>query len=168
MPINESIIMKKLDELLLWFELYSLQERYISVLDNDELEAWPDLFVPDGHYEVVPKENADDDLPMGLIYCNNQGMMRDRIVSTRKANLYEPQIYRHMVSGLVITPIDQASATMRSSYVVIRTNQEGDSIIYQAGRYEDQVVNTSEGWRYRSKRAIYDTLRVPTLMAIPV
>lgn len=160
--------MKKLDELLLWFELYSLQERYISVLDNDELEAWPDLFVPDGHYEVVPKENADDDLPMGLIYCNNQGMMRDRIVSTRKANLYEPQIYRHMVSGLVIMPIDQASATMRSSYVVIRTNQEGDSIIYQAGRYEDQVVNTSEGWRYRSKRAIYDTLRVPTLMAIPV
>ncbi len=160
--------MTSLDQMLLWFELYSLQERYISVLDNDQLEAWPELFTTDGYYEIVPKENADAGLPVGIIYCNNQGMMRDRILSTRKANLYEPQTYRHMVSGLVITPVDEVTAGMRSSYVVIRTNQEGDSIIYQAGRYEDQVIKTEEGWRYRSKRAIYDTLRVPTLLAIPV
>ncbi|MES2236657.1 MAG: anthranilate 1,2-dioxygenase small subunit AndAd [Pseudomonadota bacterium] len=160
--------MTPLDQMLLWFELYSLQERYISVLDNDQLEAWPELFTADGHYEIVPKENADAGLPMGIIYCNNQGMMRDRILSTREANLYEPQTYRHLVSGLIITPTDQGMVKMSANYVVIRTNQEGDSIIYQAGRYEDQVINTAEGWRYRSKRAIYDTLRVPTLMAIPV
>ncbi|TBR09751.1 MAG: anthranilate 1,2-dioxygenase [Rugosibacter sp.] len=160
--------MTPLDQMLLWFELYSLQERYISVLDNDQLEAWPELFTADGHYEIVPKENADAGLPMGIIYCNNQGMMRDRILSTREANLYEPQTYRHLVSGLIITPADQGMVKMSANYVVIRTNQEGDSIIYQAGRYEDQVINTAEGWRYRSKRAIYDTLRVPTLMAIPV
>jgi len=160
--------MTPLDQMLLWFELYSLQERYISVLDNDQLEAWPELFTADGHYEIVPKENADAGLPMGIIYCNNQGMMRDRILSTREANLYEPQTYRHLVSGLIITPTDQGMVKMSANYVVIRTNKEGDSIIYQAGRYEDQVINTAEGWRYRSKRAIYDTLRVPTLMAIPV
>lgn len=160
--------MTSLDQMLLWFELYSLQERYISVLDNDQLEAWPELFTADGYYEIVPKENADAGLPVGIIYCNSQGMMRDRILSTRNANLYEPQTYRHMVSGLVITPIDSTTAKMSASYVVIRTNQEGDSIIYQAGRYEDQVTNTVKGWRYRSKRAIYDTLRVPTLLAIPV
>ncbi|HEY8857197.1 MAG TPA: anthranilate 1,2-dioxygenase small subunit AndAd [Rugosibacter sp.] len=160
--------MAPIDQMLLWFELYSLQERYISVLDNGQLEAWPELFTADGHYEIVPKENADADLPIGIIYCNSQGMMRDRILSTREANLYEPQIYRHMVSGLVITPIDQVTAKMSASYVVIRTSQEGDSIIYQAGRYEDQVIKTSDGWRYRSKRAIYDTLRVATLLAIPV
>lgn len=160
--------MTPLDQMLLWFELYSLQERYISVLDNDQLEAWPELFTADGHYEIVPKENADAGLPMGIIYCNNQGMMRDRILSTREANLYEPQTYRHLVSGLIITPTDQGMVKMSANYVVIRTNQEGDSIIYQAGRYEDQVINTAEGWRYRSKRAIYDTLRVLTLMAIPV
>lgn len=160
--------MHNMDDVLRWFALYSLQERYVSVLDNDELEAWPNLFTSDGHYEVIPKENADAGLPVGLIYCNNQGMMRDRVVSTRQANLYEPQTYRHMVSGLMITPQDENAATMRSSYVVIRTNQAGDSVIYQAGRYEDIVVKTAQGWRYRSKRAIYDTLRVPTLMAIPV
>ncbi|TAJ21685.1 MAG: anthranilate 1,2-dioxygenase, partial [Rugosibacter sp.] len=88
--------MTPLDQMLLWFELYSLQERYISVLDNDQLEAWPELFTADGHYEIVPKENADAGLPMGIIYCNNQGMMRDRILSTREANLYEPQTYRHL------------------------------------------------------------------------
>ena len=45
--------MTSLDQMLLWFELYSLQERYISVLDNDQLETWPELFTVDGHYEIV-------------------------------------------------------------------------------------------------------------------
>ncbi len=160
--------MTSLDNLLLWFDLHNLQERYVSVLDNDQLEAWPDLFTKDGHYEIVPKENADADLPIGLIYCNSQSMMRDRILSTREANLYEPQTYRHMVSGLVITPIDKTTARMQSSYLVFRTNQEGDTAIYQAGKYEDLVVSTPDGWRYQSKRVIYDTLRVATLLAIPV
>ncbi len=160
--------MTPLDRMLLWFELHSLQERYVSVLDNDELDEWPSLFTEDGHYEIVPKENADADLPIGLIYCDSRRMMRDRVISTRNANLYEPHTYRHMHSGLSITPTGPDTALMRANYVVIRTNTAGESIIYQAGRYEDDVVKTAEGWRYRRKRAIYDTLRVPTLLAIPV
>ena len=160
--------MTPLDSMLLWFDLHNLQERYVSVLDNDALEEWPSLFTEDGHYEIVPKENADAELPIGLIYCDNQRMMRDRVVSIRHANLYEPHTYRHLHSGLMITPLGSNKARMHANYVVIRTNSQGESVIYQAGRYEDEVIKTAEGWRYCRKRAIYDTLRVPTLLAIPV
>ncbi|MFT4045660.1 MAG: anthranilate 1,2-dioxygenase small subunit AndAd [Solimonas sp.] len=157
-----------LDDVLLWFELNQLQERYVATLDSDRLEDWPQLFTEDAHYEIVPAENADAGLPIGIIYCDSRGMMEDRVVSLRNANIYEVHAYRHALSGLTITRSGADTATMRSSYIVVQTRQNGESFVYQAGRYEDEVVRTGAGWRYRSKRVIYDTSRVQTLLATPI
>lgn len=72
-----------------WFELHMLQDRYIGHLDNDRLERWPDLFTEECLYEIVPKENADLGLPIGIVHCTNRRMLRDRVVSLRHANIYE-------------------------------------------------------------------------------
>jgi anthranilate 1,2-dioxygenase small subunit len=40
--------------------------------------------------------------------------------------------------------------------------------VFQAGRYVDRIVRTLDGWRYASKRVIYDTSRVQTLLATPI
>ncbi len=160
--------MTNLDTLLLWFELHQLQERYLHVLDNDLLEEWPALFTEDGRYEIVPKENADLGLPVGLIHCDNQRMLRDRVTSLRHANIYEAHTYRHMASGLQLAPQDDGAVRMQSSYVVVQTRGNGESHVYQAGRYLDLVVRTPQGWRYREKRVVYDTSRVQTLLATPI
>jgi anthranilate 1,2-dioxygenase small subunit len=68
----------------------------------------------------------------------------------------------------LITPIDADTVTAESSYVVIQTRQDGESHVYQAGRYLDRVVRTPEGWRYQERRVIYDTSRVQTLLATPI
>jgi len=156
------------DTMLLWFELHQLQERYVALLDGDRLEEWPDLFTEDGRYEIVPKENADMGLPIGLIHCDNRRMLRDRVTSLRHANIYEAHSYRHMTSGLLITPQDDGTAKMESSYVVVQTRTNGESAVYQAGRYLDHVVRTPDGWRYQEKRVVYDTSRVQTLLATPI
>ncbi len=157
-----------IDEITLWYELHRLQERYVSTIDSDRLEEWPDLFTEDAVYEIVPKENADLGLSVGLMHCFGRPMMRDRIVALRKANVFEAHTYRHMTSGLEFRPIDADTVAMQSNYVVVRTLNDGDSAVYQAGRYLDRVVRTAEGWRYQSKRAVYDTSRVQTLLVIPV
>jgi anthranilate 1,2-dioxygenase small subunit len=157
-----------LEDMTLWYELYRLQERYVSVIDTDRLEEWPDLFTEDAVYEIVPKENADLGLPVGIIHCFGRPMMRDRIVALRNANVFEAHTYRHVTSGLEFTRVDADTIAMQSNYVVVQTLTDGESRLYQAGRYVDQVVRTAEGWRYRSKRAIYDTSRVETLLVTPV
>jgi anthranilate 1,2-dioxygenase small subunit len=157
-----------LDSLLLWFEIHQLNERYCAALDNDRLEEWATLFTEDCLYEIVPKENADLGLPIGLIYCNNQRMLRDRVVSLRHASIYEDHSCRHMSSGLVLAMQDDGSVQAESSYVVIQTRTNGESFVYQAGRYLDRIVRTSEGWRYAQRRVIYDTSRVITLLATPI
>ena len=157
-----------MEKMTLWFELHQLQENYIHALDNDRLEDWPEFFTDDCLYEIVPRENADAGLPIGIIYCDSKKMLRDRVLSLRHANIYEDHTYRHMTSGLIFKSLDDSTVEAESSYVVIQTLQNGESFVYQAGRYLDRVVKTAAGWRYASRRVIYDTLRVPTLLATPI
>ena len=157
-----------MEKIILWFELYQLQQQYVAALDNDRLEEWATLFTEDCLYEIIPRENEDAGLPIGVIYCDSQRMLRDRVLSLRHANIYGEHSYRHMTSGLQIRAIDADTVDTESSYVVIQTLQQGESFVYQAGRYLDRVVRTPEGWRYQSKRVIYDTSRVATLLATPI
>jgi anthranilate 1,2-dioxygenase small subunit len=158
----------KLEEMILWYELHRLQERYVSVIDADRLEEWPNFFTEDCVYEIIPKENVDLGLPMGIMHCFGRAMLRDRITSLRKANVFEPHTYRHLTSGLELTPVDADTLDMQSNYVVVQTLTDGESRIYQAGRYFDRVVHSAEGWLYQRKRAVYDTSRVQTLLVTPV
>ena len=157
-----------IEEMMLWYDLHRLQESYISIIDTDRLEEWPAFFTEDCVYEIVPKENADLGLPMGLMHCFGRPMLRDRIVSLRQANVFEPHTYRHMTSGLEFASIDSDTVEMQSNYVVIQTLSDGESRVYQAGRYFDRVVRSDDGWRYERKRAVYDTSRVQTLLVTPV
>jgi anthranilate 1,2-dioxygenase small subunit len=95
-------------------------------------------------------------------------MLRDRVMSLRNANIFERPQYRHCLSGMQWTRTDDGTLTMRTSYVVVNTSQDGTSDIYQAGCYLDRVVRTQQGLRFQSKRCIYDTLRVQTVLAYPI
>lgn len=156
------------DDLMLRLELMMLQDRYVSALDNDRLEDWPKLFVEDCFYEIIPKENEDSGLPAPVIHCDSAAMLRDRVISLRKANIYEKPTYRHFVSGLEFETLDDSTISMTSNYVVINTSVAGETSIYQAGRYLDRVIRTDGGWRFQSKRVVYDTSRVQTALAIPI
>jgi anthranilate 1,2-dioxygenase small subunit len=155
-------------EFLTRLELQVLQDNYIASLDTDRLEDWPEMFVEDCLYEIIPKENADLGLPAPLIYCDNKRMLKDRVVSLRNANIFQPVVYRHFVSAMQWQPTADGAFEMQSNYLVINTNQLGQSLVYQTGRYNDLVVRTDAGLRFKQKRVIYDTSRVQTLLAIPI
>jgi anthranilate 1,2-dioxygenase small subunit len=155
-------------DLVLRQTLLALQDEYISTLDTDALELWPDMFVEDCLYEIIPKENVDLGLPAPVIYCDNKRMLRDRVTSLRNANIFQPVIYRHFFSGLSFQKTAEDRVEMQSSYLVINTSQIGQSVVYQTGRYHDVVVLTEGRWRFKGKRAIYDTSRIQTALAIPI
>lgn len=155
-------------DVVLRLEMQALQDKYMAAIDNDKLEDWPGFFVEDCRYEIIPKENADAGLSIPIVYCDSAAMLRDRVISLRHANIYAQPYYRHFLSGLACSRIDDNRVEMTSSYLVINTTTEGESYVYQAGRYEDIVVKTNDGWRFEVKRAVYDTSRVQTLLAYPI
>jgi anthranilate 1,2-dioxygenase small subunit len=155
-------------DLILRQTLLAQQDEYISTLDTDALELWPEMFVDDCLYEIIPKENFDLGLPAPVIHCDSKAMLRDRVISLRNANIYQPVVYRHFFSGLSFRSVDDGVVEMQSSYLVINTSQLGQSTVYQTGRYHDVVVRSSDRWRFKSKRAIYDTSRIQTALAVPI
>jgi anthranilate 1,2-dioxygenase small subunit len=154
-------------ELLLRLEMQDLQDRYIAAIDEDRLEDWPAFFVEDCLYEIVPRENEEAGLPAPVMYCDSAAMLRDRVLSLRHANIYTKPNYRHFISGLRCCA-EAGEIAMTASYAVINTHADGSSFVYQAGSYRDRVVRTAEGWRFKTRRVIYDTLRVQTLLAYPI
>jgi anthranilate 1,2-dioxygenase small subunit len=155
-------------ELLLRLEMQDLQDRYIASIDEDRIEDWPGFFVEDCLYEIISRENVEGGFPIPLMRCDGAAMLRDRVISLRHANIYAKPNYRHFLSGLSCAMSADGAVSMRSSYVVINTNTQGSSSVYQAGAYLDEVVRTEAGWRFRSKRVVYDTSRVQTLLAYPI
>ena len=101
-------------DLALRQELLALQDEYIATLDTDALELWPEMFVEDCLYEIIPKENVDLGLPAPVIYCDSKKMLRDRVVSLRHANIFQPVIYRHFVSGLSIPSVSSSDTWWRN------------------------------------------------------
>jgi anthranilate 1,2-dioxygenase small subunit len=155
-------------DMMIWYQVHRLQERYVRVLDTDRLEEWPELFTEDGVYEIGPEGN-DDDVPLGsIMHCCGRRMLRDHVASLRRADVFEPHRYRHMTSGLDITQLDADTIEMQSNYMVVQTARDGEFRVYQAGRYFDRAVRTVDGWRYQRKRAIYDASGVYTFLAVPI
>jgi anthranilate 1,2-dioxygenase small subunit len=157
-----------MDDITLRHELRDLENRYIRTIDDDRLEEWPDFFTDDATYEILPRENVRQGKPAGIMHCFGKGMMRDRIVSLRKANIFEAQTYRHFVSGHEIVSCSDDHVVARSNYLVIRTLSDLNAEVFQVGCYEDEIVRTADGWRYSNKRAIFENARVHTLLVIPV
>src|SRR5258708_20071905 len=83
-------------------ELDALYADYGHCLDNDELEAWPDFFTDDCGYRITSAENFEAGLPIGIVYATSKAMLTDRIMALRKANIYKPQRYRHLIGAFKI------------------------------------------------------------------
>lgn len=155
-------------DLLLRLEVQALLDLYTDVIDNDRLEEWPALFIEDCLYEIMPRENEDMGLPAPVMRCDNRRMLRDRVISLRNANIFSPQTYRHFLSGLVIQAASDAAIEFTSNYLVINSNQAGQSLVYQTGRYSGGLIKTADGWRFSKLRCVFETSRVQTLLAIPI
>jgi anthranilate 1,2-dioxygenase small subunit/terephthalate 1,2-dioxygenase oxygenase component beta subunit len=153
------------------FAVQDLLARYIQVIDDKRLEAWPDFFTEQCRYLVTTAENRDQGLPLGLIYATSRAMLRDRVRSLREANVYEAQRYRHVISPPVIA-VDEAdgeSVRAQTNFIVVRVMHTGESMIFASGRYDDRILLEGEGGpRFAEKTVVLDSRQIDTLLALPL
>lgn len=146
-----------------------LHERYLRLIDDDRLEEWPGLFTPGGLYTITTRENHARGLPLALMSCKGQGMMKDRVTGLRRINVYEPHRYHHQQSGLQCEL--QADGTVRcvSGFLVVRTMHSGAISIFATGVYHDLIVEGEAGeLRFAERSAITDSRQTDTLLVIPL
>ena len=145
-----------------------LMDEYAARIDADRLEEWLDLFAEESTYRIVPRENYDRDLPVSIILCTSKDMLRDRIVSLRQANEYNPHYDRHLVTNIRVRPEGDSAVRIEAHYLVVQTNLEGQSRLFSAGRYLDKARLEGGHLLFTEKLVIVDTFSVPTLLATPL
>ena len=142
---------------------------WARAIDENRVEAIADLLLPQGRYTVTSRFNADRNLPMAIIDCHSAAQLRDRIKSMRIANVYEPQHYRHITSGVQIVGEADGALQVRSNFLVTRTMEmDGNTLLFATGQCVDEVEITEQGARFRRRKFIYDSRVVETLMIIPL
>lgn len=155
---------------VLQLEIERLHARYARAIDEDRLEDWPGFFTERGLYRITTAENEARGLPLSVVYAESRAMLRDRVASLRHANIYEPQCYRHLVTGTLVERIDGGRALSVSNFLVVRVMQDGNTMMFASGRYLDRVVLQGESGepQYEERIVVCDSRHFDTLLAIPL
>ncbi len=153
---------------LLRAELDALYADYAHCLDNDALEEWPDFFTDDCRYRITSAENFEAGLPLGIVYATSKAMLVDRVMALRKANIYEPQRYRHMIGAIKIGVEEAGGLAVVANLMVVRIMQDGAMTLFAAGRYVDRLVRRGDDWKFAMKEVVLDSRQIDTLLAIPL
>jgi anthranilate 1,2-dioxygenase small subunit len=150
------------------FAIERLQARYVAAIDDDRLEDWPLFFTESCRYDITTAENYERKMPLGVFHADSRAMLRDRVASLRRANIYEAQRYRHIVSATLILQASAAAASAQSNFLVVRTMQDGEMRVFCTGRYLDRVALDGPEPLFAEKIAILDSRRIDTLLALPI
>jgi anthranilate 1,2-dioxygenase small subunit len=141
---------------------------YAHAIDDDRLESWADFFTDDCSYRIINRENHEKGRVVGIMDCSSKGMLQDRILALREANVFEPHTYRHIVSGTRIVGQNGDVFNVETSFLVVRIMQEGNMAIFCTGKYIDEIVVTGKKALFRSRLVVCDSNRIDTLIVIPI
>ncbi len=146
----------------------ALLAEYAHCIDDDRIEEWPGLFTDPCLYRITTRDNHVRGLPASIMLCDSRGMLMDRVVSVRTANVFEPHRYRHIVSCIRVVEQDAASWRLQSNYLVTRTMRDGTMAVFSTGEYQDRIVLDEGEPRFNERIVICDHGMINNLIALPL
>jgi anthranilate 1,2-dioxygenase small subunit len=161
---------RRIEALLLHREIEEFNYAYAAALDEQRLTDWVEMFTDDAFYLIISRENADRGMPVGLIYCENKGMIHDRAFATEKTEMFAPRYLRHIVGNLqVLGEADNGDIRARANYVVLQVLfDRPDAKLHQVGVYHDRFRRVGDQLKLAERRCVYDNLLVDNALCLPV
>jgi len=161
---------QRIEALLLHREIEEFNTAYAAALDEHRLEDWAEMFTEDAFYVVISRENADRNMPVGLIYCENKGMIHDRAFALKNTEMFAPRYLRHIVGNLqVLGEEPNGDIRARANYVVVQVLfDRPDAKLHQVGVYHDRFRREGDRLKLAERRCVYDNLLVDNALCLPV
>jgi 3-phenylpropionate/cinnamic acid dioxygenase small subunit len=150
------------------WEVEEFHYEYAATLERDEIERWPDFFTEDAIYRVVARDNDDAGLPLGLIYCDGKGMMRDRAYALRNTEMYAPRYLQLRVANTRVLAVDGPRIEAEASYLLLETLIDEPSVVQQVGKYYDVFERHGDGLLIKERKCVYDTVVINNCLVFPV
>jgi anthranilate 1,2-dioxygenase small subunit len=141
---------------------------YCHRLDDGEADDWPTLFTIDGSYEITTRENVAAKHPIGIMLCEGRGMMADRILAMKTANIFESHVYCHVIGRPEILGAEAEVFDVRSNFIIHRTMYDGRSDLFATGKYLDLISFASGAPLFKRRQVVLDSRRIDTLLVMPL
>ena len=141
---------------------------YAAVLDAGKVEDWPAFFTDDALYRVTGRDNRDADLPVGLVYCEGIGMLRDRALAIARTMMFAPRYLLHQVTNARVLSLESEGCRATANYALYETLVDQRTTLLQVGRYWDRFVRRDGALKLRERHVVYDSLIIDTALIYPV
>ena len=151
-----------------YFDLTQLYANYASAVSSGQWELWPDFFIDDCSYRLLPRENFDRGFPLATLSFESKGMLKDRVYGIRETLFHDPYYQRHVVGAPVVRKVDGERFECEANYAVFRTKLSEVSTVFNVGRYIDVVVRTPLGLKFAARQVVYDTEMIPNSIIYPI
>jgi len=138
-------------------EIATFNAEYCAVLDRGDLETWPLFFTEDALYRISSRENAELELPVGLVYCEGRGMMHDRAVAISRTQMFAPRYMLHLLGTTRVEAESDAGIVAQTPFLLIQTLVEGPSTLHLASCYHDRFVRVDGKLLLAERTVIHDT-----------
>jgi 3-phenylpropionate/cinnamic acid dioxygenase small subunit len=149
-------------------EIAAFNTEYAAVLDAGQVEAWPDFFTDDAIYRITGRENADADLPVGLMLCEGIGMLKDRALAIARTMMFAPRYLLHQVTNVRVLAVDGDAIVASANYALFQTLVDERTTVQQVGRYYDRFTRRAGHLKLRERHCVYDSLIIDTALIYPV
>jgi anthranilate 1,2-dioxygenase small subunit len=155
--------------LLLHHDVHNFNAAYAAALDEQRLMDWVEMFTDDAFYVVISRENADKQLPVGLIYCESKAMIHDRAFALEKTAMFAPRYLRHIIGNLQVLGESGDQIRARANYALIQVLYDRpEAKLHQVGVYQDVFRRVNGELKLAQRRCIYDNLLVDNALCLPV
>jgi hypothetical protein len=121
-----------------YLQIQQLYSRYYHAIDASDAEGWAGTFTADGVFNNVKGHDA-------------------LVASIERAGPNRP--LRHLHSNLTLTPT--VEGVSGSVYVVQIDKTARPLTVASYSRYDDTLVRTPDGWRFKTRQRSTDTTLVP-------
>lgn len=149
----------------------ALQIKYQRALDGADMTGWLDCFgEKDASYICTTRENEEQNLPLALMMDDSYDRLKDRVrfITEVWSGTYEDYQTRHFVQRLDCADKGAGLYAVASNFMVAYTSARGRSEILAAGIYQDEISLAGNGAKFKSKKAILDTVATPRYLVYPV
>jgi salicylate 5-hydroxylase small subunit len=149
-------------------QLSDLYAEYAAVVDAAQWDRWPDFFLDECTYRLVPRENHERGFPLATLSFESKGMLKDRAYAISDTLFHDPYYQRHVVGAPRVLEVDADRIRAEANYAVFRTKPSELTTVFNVGRYLDVVRRTASGLKFESRLCIYDSEMIPNSIIYPI
>lgn len=148
-----------------------LYTSYCEALDDADTDRWPSFFSDDGQYRITTKENLERGMPLCLVLCEGQAMLRDRAAALGRAVFHRRRFQRRMISGLrlkTFNDLDGQGIETCASFVVYESMDDEPSRLLACGRSMDVIVREKQALKFKQRLCVIDSRVMPDSLVFPI